>query len=81
MSFQNCRPRRPSRRCVRRVRRQGTDGPSRVHGRRSQGEWYSKEICGGPHVEHTAMLGHFRIVKEESSTLASAHRPSWSEHP
>lgn len=31
------------------------------------GEWYSKEICGGPHVAHTAELGHFRIVKEESS--------------
>ena len=33
-----------------------------------EGEWYSKEICGGPHVEHTVMLGHFRIVKEESSS-------------
>jgi alanyl-tRNA synthetase len=32
------------------------------------GEWYSKEICGGPHVSHTAELGHFRIVKEESSS-------------
>jgi len=32
------------------------------------GEWYSKEICGGPHVEHTGVLGHFRIVKEESSS-------------
>ena len=31
------------------------------------GEWYSKEICGGPHVAHTGELGHFRIVKEESS--------------
>src|SRR5579875_1085688 len=31
------------------------------------GEWYSKEICGGPHVSHTGELGHFRIVKEESS--------------
>jgi alanyl-tRNA synthetase len=31
------------------------------------GEWYSKEICGGPHVAHTAELGHFRIAKEESS--------------
>lgn len=33
-----------------------------------EGEWYSKEICGGPHVTHTAQLGHFRIVKEESSS-------------
>ncbi|MBQ6394668.1 alanine--tRNA ligase [Candidatus Saccharibacteria bacterium] len=27
----------------------------------------SREICGGPHVEHTGALGHFRIKKEESS--------------
>jgi len=27
---------------------------------------FSKEICGGPHVEHTGELGHFRIVKEEA---------------
>lgn len=32
------------------------------------GQWYSKEICGGPHVEHTGVLGHFRITKEESSS-------------
>jgi alanyl-tRNA synthetase len=31
------------------------------------GEWYSQEICGGPHVSHTGELGRFRIVKEESS--------------
>lgn len=29
---------------------------------------YSIEICGGPHVERTGSLGHFRIVKEESSS-------------
>ena len=32
---------------------------------------YSKEICGGPHVEHTGALasfGRFRIQKEESSS-------------
>ena len=28
----------------------------------------SKEICGGPHVEHTGALGHFKITKEESSS-------------
>ncbi|MBR3512293.1 MAG: alanine--tRNA ligase [Clostridia bacterium] len=28
----------------------------------------SKEICGGPHVENTKELGHFRIVKEEASS-------------
>ena len=27
----------------------------------------SREVCGGPHVEHTGVLGKFRIVKEESS--------------
>ena len=29
---------------------------------------FSKEICGGPHVEHTGVLGKFRIVKEQSSS-------------
>ena len=29
---------------------------------------YSKEICGGPHASHTGELGHFRIVKEQSSS-------------
>ena len=28
----------------------------------------SREVCGGPHVEHTGALGHFRIKKEESSS-------------
>ncbi len=29
---------------------------------------FSKEICGGPHAEHTGALGHFKILKEESSS-------------
>lgn len=29
---------------------------------------FSREICGGPHVNNTAELGHFSIVKEESSS-------------
>jgi alanyl-tRNA synthetase len=29
---------------------------------------YSKEVCGGPHVEHTGVLGRFRITKEQSSS-------------
>jgi alanyl-tRNA synthetase len=28
---------------------------------------YSKEFCGGPHVKHTKELGHFKILKEQSS--------------
>lgn len=28
----------------------------------------SKEICGGPHVSNTSVLGHFRITKEEASS-------------
>jgi alanyl-tRNA synthetase len=32
------------------------------------GEWFSKEICGGPHVPRTGVLGRFKIVKEESSS-------------
>ena len=27
---------------------------------------FSKEICGGPHVEHTGIMGKFRIAKEEA---------------
>jgi alanyl-tRNA synthetase len=29
---------------------------------------YSKEICGGPHVARTGLLGSFKIQKEESSS-------------
>jgi alanyl-tRNA synthetase len=36
------------------------------------GESYSREICGGPHVEHTGTLAEgnkkFKILKEESSS-------------
>lgn len=29
-------------------------------------DFFSKEICGGPHVENTGVLGKFKIVKEEA---------------
>ena len=29
---------------------------------------FSKEVCAGPHVQHTGDMGHFHILKEESSS-------------
>jgi len=29
---------------------------------------FSKEICGGPHAKRTGILGHFKIIKEESAS-------------
>lgn len=29
---------------------------------------FSKEVCAGPHVKNTSELGHFKIIKEESSS-------------
>ncbi len=31
-------------------------------------EDFSKEICAGPHVKKTGELGHFKIIKEQSSS-------------
>lgn len=30
--------------------------------------WFSKEVCGGPHVQHTLQIGKFEIQKEQSSS-------------
>jgi alanyl-tRNA synthetase len=34
----------------------------------NENEIFSKEICGGPHVDNTANLGKFKIKKEQSSS-------------
>lgn len=31
-------------------------------------DWFSKEICGGPHANRTGELGSFKIQKEEASS-------------
>ncbi len=40
-----------------------TVGPST-----GSGSAFSREICGGPHVERTGALGTFKIIKEEASS-------------
>ncbi|MBU1102429.1 alanine--tRNA ligase [Patescibacteria group bacterium] len=39
-----------------------------AQGKLSSGPPFSREICGGPHVERTGILGKFKIIKEESSS-------------
>lgn len=34
----------------------------------SNGIVYSRELCGGPHVENSESMGIFKIQKEESSS-------------
>ena len=35
-------------------------------------DWYSKELCGGPHVTHTGVIGNIQIEKDEA--LGTGHR-------
>ncbi len=35
-------------------------------GRDEQTDWVSKELCGGPHVEHTGLIGPLKLIKEEA---------------
>jgi len=34
----------------------------------SVSDFFSKEVCGGPHVEKIGVLGTFKIQKEQSSS-------------
>ena len=31
----------------------------------SDGGWFSKEVCGGPHVKNTKEVGRVKIFKQE----------------
>jgi alanyl-tRNA synthetase len=34
----------------------------------ADGTIYSRELCGGPHIENSQDMGKFKIIKEESSS-------------
>ena len=48
---------------------------------RTRDDFFSKEVCTGPHVEHTGVLGHFKIKKEESSSAGVRRIKAVLERP
>ena len=47
---------------------EGGKAENPLEARSSEDAPVSVEICGGPHVEHTGLIGHFKLVKEEASS-------------
>ncbi len=45
-----------------------TVAPLKADGSPDLGLAYSQEICGGPHVKNTGILGEFKVQKEEASS-------------
>jgi alanyl-tRNA synthetase len=43
-----------------------TVGPVDQAGEPVIGKWVSRELCGGPHVQHTGEIGQIEIVKEKA---------------
>jgi alanyl-tRNA synthetase len=37
-----------------------------IIGKNPDKDWFSKELCGGPHVEHTGVIGQVKVMKDES---------------
>ena len=48
---------------------------------KTRDDFFSKEVCTGPHVEHTGVLGHFKIKKEESSSAGVRRIKAVLERP